>query len=449
MATSTASVTSTGVAPLTAEPVSRTSAVTPRTGVNVARPWDPWLLLPIACLLGLGVVMVYSASIGVADMRFEDPSRFLRTHLAHVGLGVVMLVIGMSINYQRHKQVVHWILGVSALLLLLTLFVGINRGRSTRWLNLGVFELQAAEVAKLSFVIWLAYSLEKKLTRMETFVVGWLPHLMVCFLLMGLCFAQPDLGTCIVLAVVLFGMLWVAGSRASYVFAMALAVVPVVIYAIAGSSGRMKRVMAWLNPWEDRYGAGYQTVSALTSLASGGVSGLGLGNGRQKMGFLTQGWTDFIFSSIGEELGLIGTMAVALAFGVIMWRGFRAARLAPDHYGRFLAFGITLLVGIQATFNMGVAVGLVPTKGLNLPLVSGGGSSMLMTCLALGILLNVSRFAESPGAFAPLPVRRKVRKKKPAAQARKPHKPAVRKPKKPISQRQSGVRPFTRPGGDG
>ncbi len=425
--------------------VTRTS--TSSTVVNLERPWDPWILLPTFLLLGLGIVMVYSASVGVADMRFDDPTRFLRGHLKHVAVGFVALIAGMALNYQTHRKLVYWILAISSLLLLATaLGFGITRGRSTRWLNLVVFELQPSEVAKLAFVIYMAYSLEKKLKRIEEFWIGWVPHLLVAALLMGLCIIQPDLGTCLVLAGVLLTMLWVAGSRAVYAFGLFTVFLPLFAFYVFGSSGRYKRIMAWLDPWEDRYGAGFQVANSLTSLASGGLGGLGLGAGRQKMGFLTQGWTDFMFSSIGEELGLVGTLVVALLFGLLIFRGLRASRRAPDYFGRFLAFGLTVLIGGQAVFNMAVSVGMVPTKGLNLPLVSGGGSSLVMSMLAIGILLNVSRYAESPGAFQRDDGTKKRKKpKKPKAQKKKAA--AKKKPRKPITQRESGVRPFVPPKG--
>ncbi len=411
-------------------------------------PYDVWILVAAMGLLGVGVVMVYSASVGVADMRFDDPNRYLRAHLRHIFVGLIALVVGISVNYQVYKRHVYWILGFSLLLMLLTVGgLGINRGHSTRWIGTGAFEFQPSELAKLAFVIYLAYSLEKKLARMEKFLIGWAPHLLVYLLFMGLCLAQPDLGTCIVMGAVLFAMLWVAGSKSSYVFGLSFVAIPLVAQYIALSSQRIARVITWLDPWSDRYGAGFQTVNSLTSLASGGISGLGLGMGRNKMGFLTQGWTDFIYASIGEELGLIGCCVVIALFGTLLWRGFRAAWKAPDKFGRFLAFGITVLICVQATFNMGVAVGLVPTKGLNLPLLSGGGSSMVMTLFAIGVLINVSRFAETPGAWRPLVAKGPRKSRRSPSGGDKPKRKRSTKKRKPITQRDSGVVPFARPSG--
>lgn len=416
--------------------------------VETQRPFDVSILVCVMCLVGLGIVMVYSASIGVADMRFDDPNRYLRSHLKHAFLSVLALCAGLSLNYQVYRRHVYAILGVSLFLLTLTVLgFGINRGHSTRWIGPSFFQFQPSELAKLAFVIYLAYSLEKKLTRMETFAIGFLPHLLVCVMMMILCLAQPDLGTCILLGMVMFSMLFVGGTRVSYIALVLMIAIPAAAGYIARSSRRLGRVLSWVDPWADRFESGYQTVNALTSLGSGGIFGMGLGEGRQKMGFLTQSWTDFIFSSIGEELGLLGTGIVLLLFVVLCARGFRAAWRAPDKFGRYLAFGITVLIGAQAAFNMAVAVGLLPTKGLNLPFVSGGGSSLLVTCFAAGILLNISRYAESPEAYRPL---RKVRKpRKRALTLPRRSKAAPKKPRRAISQKSSGARPFVRPTGGG
>jgi cell division protein FtsW len=417
----------------------------------VERPYDVWLLFSMMSLLGIGIVMIYSASIGVADMRFDDPNRFLRGHLRHVGVAMLAFIAATLFNYQQYRRHVYRILGVSVVLLVLTVAgLGINRGNSTRWIGFGFMEFQPSELAKLAFVIYLAYSLEKKLSDMRTFAIGFLPHLLVCMGLMLLCLMQPDLGTCILLGIVMLAMLYVGGTKIGFLVGIFFAAVPVVAQYIALSSNRMGRVLSWLDPWQDRFDTGFQTVNALTSLGSGGIWGRGLGAGRQKMGFLTQGWTDFIFSSIGEELGLVGCSVVVVLFAVFCWRGFRAAWKAPDRFGRYLAFGVTALIGSQAAFNMAVAVGLLPTKGLNLPFVSGGGSSLVVTCFAAGILLNISRFAEAPSTWEPLTVERKPKRQDQAKAMKKAKRKAddkeqKRKTKKPVSQSDRGVVPFPRP----
>jgi cell division protein FtsW len=396
----------------------------------VERPFDVWILFSVMMLLGLGAVMVYSASIGVADMRFGDPSRFLRTHSLHLAVSLVAFLVGMTLNYQVYRRYAYHILGFSVFLMVLVVAgLGETRHHSTRWLKFGPVDFQPSELAKLAFIIYLAYSLEKKLEDMRTLAIGFLPHLLVCTVFIFLCLMQPDLGTCLLLGGVLFCMLFVGGTRITYIVGVILVAVPLVVGYIARSSNRMGRVMSWLDPWADRLATGYQTVNALVSLGSGGLTGLGLGNGRQKMGFLTQGWTDFVFASIGEELGLIGCACVILLFLMLCWRGFRAAWRAPDRFGRYLAFGIVTLIGIQAAFNMAVAVGLLPTKGLNLPFVSGGGSSLIVSCFSAGVLINISRFAEQPSTWQPLdPKRRKTRAKKEKPSSHRKQRPKQRKP---------------------
>ena len=339
------------------------------------RHYDMGLMVCAMALLGFGCVMVYSASIGVAHIKMSDSAVYLKKHLVHLFIGLAIMGVAIMVGYHNYRRYVYAILGVSLVLLVLVVAgLGITRGHSTRWIGMGFFEFQPSELAKLAFVIYLAYSLEKKLQRIDSFSIAFVPHVVMCGIMILLCLAQPDLGTCLLLAAVMFVMLFVGGTRVSYIAGLSFVGVWLAVGFIANSPNRLGRIGSWLNPWEDRYAAGYQIVNALTSLGSGGLTGLGLGEGRQKMGFLIQGWTDFIFSSVGEELGLIGSILVVGAFSFMCWRGFVIARRAPDSFGRFLAFGITCLIGGQAAFNMGVAVGIVPTKGLNLPLVSGGVS---------------------------------------------------------------------------
>ncbi len=415
---------------------------------HAPRPYDAGLLLAVLALVGLGIVMVYSASVGVADMRFGDPTKYLRQHLRHVALAMVALMLGMSIPYTRWRTWVYpTLLGAIAMLVAVLAGAGINRGYSSRWLNLYVLEFQPSEVAKLAFVIYLAYSLEKKHERLRSFLIGFLPHLIVCGVLAGLCLFQPDLGTCIVLAGVMFAMLWVAGTKSAYTVGL-VTVAAWLAFIYLQNSARWKRVGAWLDPYSDRYGSGFQVVNSLISIGSGGTEGMGLGMGRQKMGFLTQGFSDFMFSSIGEELGLIGCAAVIAIFGYILWRGYRVAVRAPDHLGRYLAFGVTVLICFQATFNMSVSVGFLPTKGLNLPFVSGGGSSLMVTAFAIGILLNVSRYAGAPQhrlreALGSMRLSMRTRQDVESRATK------ATKERKPIKQRDSGIQPFVRPSNGG
>ncbi len=375
----------------------------PHAMASIERPFDVTMLVTIAMLMGFGVVMVYSASVGVADMTYGDPLRFLKSHLLHLMVGVVAFAVGMGLNYQFYRRLVYPLLMLGMGLLVLTWAFGEVRGNARRWIELGPLDFQAAELVKVAFVIYLAYSLEKKIEEMVSWTTSYLPHLVVGGAFMTLLVIQPDLGSALLLGAVLVAMQVVAGTRWTNVVATIFLAVPLGLGYITAS--RATRWEAWVgNPWDVRDGAGYQPVQALMSIGSGGWHGLGLGAGRQKMGFLTQSHTDFIYATVGEELGFIGCGLVIGLFCLLCWRGYRAAWKAPDRFGRYLAFGFTTLFGVQAFVNMAVATTLLPTKGLNLPFVSGGGTSMLFSCFAAGVLLNISRYAEAPSTWRPMSV---------------------------------------------
>jgi cell division protein FtsW len=254
------------------------------------------------------------------------------------------------------------------------------------------FNIQPAELAKLVFVIFLAYSLDKKGERIRSFTVAFIPHLMVLGVLILLCLSQPDFGTSLILVMLMFAMLFVAGTRMAYISLFVSVGGFLVFQAIASNSMRLGRVMMWLDPWGHRSDGGYQMVNSLIAIGSGGLTGQSLGFGGQTLtGYLPEGHTDFILSVLAEQLGFVGVLVVITLFGLLISRGIATALAARDDFGRFLAFGITLLVGLQAMINMLVAVALIPTKGLTLPFVSYGGSSMLVCCFSVGILLAIGR----------------------------------------------------------
>ena len=308
-----------------------------------------------------------------------------------------MMTLGMCLNYRQLRKWVYPLLliSIASLALLLVPGLGTTVGRSTRWFRLPFFSFQPSEAAKFAFIVWLAYSLEKKHYKIKSFSVGVLPHLMVLGLIMVLCLAQPDLGTCVVLAGIVVSLLFVAGTKVSYLAALFFTGIPILINLIANNSMRFKRILAFLDPWEHRSGVGYQAVNSLVAFGSGGIKGMGLGASRQKFGYLPEVQTDFIFPIIGEELGLIGVVAVLGLLIYLVCRGLAIAWNAKDDFGRYLAFGITMLFALQSIINIGVALSLLPTKGLTLPFVSFGGSSLLVNAFAAGVLLNIS-LAEDP-----------------------------------------------------
>lgn len=364
-------------------------------------PVDLWLAAATLGLVTIGLVMVYSASIGPSDARIGDPEYYLVRHAINVGIGMAALVFGMLVPYRTWRKLAYPALLGSIALLVLLLFVGKTYGNSTRWLDVGITNVQPSELAKFGFIVYLARSIADKTERMKRFSVGFLPHVLVLLVIMVLSLAQPDLGTCIILALLMVMMLFVAGTRMSFILALAFVSAPIVARLIATSSARMDRILAFIDPWSYRFDEGFQTVNALTAFGSGGATGVGLGAGPQSIGgFLPEAESDFILPIIGEELGFVGVTVVLALFLVLTVRGVTLAWRVRDDFGRFLAFGLTMLVGVQASINAAVAVGLLPTKGLTLPLVSFGGSSLMVSLLTIGVLLNVSRAASAPDPLA-------------------------------------------------
>ena len=354
--------------------------------------YDIALLFLTFALIGIGLVMLYSSSSILAQQRFGDSMYFLKKQVLFALLGLGVLIVCKNLPYAVYRRLVYVILGVSLLSLIIVLFpeVGHRVGGARRWLRFGPVSVQPAEFAKLALIIYVSYSLAKKKELVKAFFVGYLPHLMVCAVFIGLVVRQPDLGTAVILGVLVFLMLFVAGVRLRYLFATCLLTFPLLALAITQTDYRLKRLLAFLNPWRDPSDTSFQLIHSLLALGSGGPSGVGLGSGQQKLFYLPEPHTDFILAVIGEETGLVGVSLVLMLYALLVYRGIRIAQKAPDSYGTYLAFGLTLVIGLQALINGAVVMGVLPTKGLPLPLISYGGSSLLTTLAALGILMNIS-----------------------------------------------------------
>jgi cell division protein FtsW len=361
--------------------------------------FDPLLLCSVLSLVSLGLVMVYSASAVMAQDKLGDSLYFLNRQLVAAGMGVVAMAVGMKVGWRRLARLAYPLLLVTLVLLVLVLIPGIGTtaGGARRWIRLLGFGLQPAEVAKAAWVVYLSYSLAKKREKVASFSVGFLPHLLLCGLLVGLCMLQPDFGSSVLLVFLLFALLFAAGTKVSYLVGSVLLALPLAYAAVATSPYRMKRVLAFLDPWAHRHDIGYQVAESLMSIGSGGLTGLGLGDGRQKLFFLPEAHTDFIFAIIGEELGLMGVVLLVSLYGIVIWRGIRASLAAPEAFGTYLGLGLTSIIAFQATVNMCVAMGLLPTKGLTLPFVSYGGTSLVVLMGAAGVLLSLSASAEGAG----------------------------------------------------
>lgn len=360
---------------------------------------DGPLLAAVLVLVGLGVVMVAASSGSASLAQSGDALGILKRQMLYAGLGTVALAVGAGVDPTLLERRARPILAVALVLLVLVLIPGIGHvaGGARRWIQLGPLGFQAGEVAKLAVVIFLAASLARKQPeRLQSFRLGVLAPFAVPAVAMGLLLLEPDFGTSVLIAVVTFLMLFVGGARVGYLAGLLALAVPLATLAVSTSAYRMRRVMAFLEPWEHRYDIGYQITESLMTLGSGGALGLGLGESKQRLFFLPAAHTDFIFAVLGEELGFVGVALVIACFGVIGWRALRAALVARAAFLSLLIVGLTSLLLVQASFNIAVVLGLVPTKGITLPFVSAGGSSLLASMFLAGLLMRAVADADAP-----------------------------------------------------
>jgi cell division protein FtsW len=361
---------------------------------------DKTLFLATMLLVGASVVMVYSASAVQALDKSQSPYFFLLKQLAWATIGVLLMLGAMRIDYHEYRRpaLIWALLGVTvAALLAVFLFPPINNTK--RWLMLGVISLQPSELAKLVAVFFAAAVLDRRMHRINEIGYAVLPIAVVTLGLAGLIVTEPDFGTAVVLILVITAVVFAAGLRYRYLLGTVLILAPTALGLILSSGYRRRRLMAWLDPGRDPLKDGWQLWQSLIAVGSGGTFGKGIMAGVQKVFYIPEPHNDFIFAVIGEELGLIGTTVILVAFLVIAWRGLRTALVAPDRFGTLLALGLTAMVAVQALVNISVVIGLLPTKGIPLPFVSNGGSSLLINLVGMGILLNISQ-QSSPVAAA-------------------------------------------------
>jgi cell division protein FtsW len=355
---------------------------------------DNVLFIATILLVALSLVMVYSASAPIAMSRYGQASFFLIKQAMWAALGLPMLWILMKVDYRTYREPVFiWsCLGLVTLALVAVLFSSpVNNAR--RWFGLAGLGVQPSEFAKLSCIVFIAAILERRMHRIDDLKYSLLPIGLVIAALVGLILLEPDFGTAMSLLLIAAAMVFAAGLHYQYVIGAFLAAIPAVYIIAIGAPYRRRRLLSFLNPWDDPLGDGFQIIQSLIAVGTGGVWGRGLMNGVQKLFYLPEPHTDFIYSVISEELGLVGATAVILCFGIITWRGMRAALRAPDSFGAFLAIGLTTMIAVQALVNISVVLGLMPTKGMPLPFVSQGGSSLLVNLIGMGMLLNVSQHA--------------------------------------------------------
>ena len=366
---------------------------------------DVWLFGVVLALVFLGVVIVYSASAIIAADRFGDPFFFLKKQLFWAFLGGGLLWAALRLDYRRLERLVVPLLVVSIALLVLVLLPPFGQAinGTRRWFRIGPLSFQPVELAKFALVLYLASFLTRRGEAIRSFWQGLFPILLVAGTMALLTFVQPDLGNSLALVVLTLVLAYLAGARVKHMAWVAAAALPLVALAVALKPYRWRRMVTFVNPWDDPQGSGFQIIQSFLALGSGGLTGRGLGGSKQKLFYLPEPYTDFIFAIVGEELGLLGALGVIALFAVLIWRGLRVGLRAPDPFGSYLALGLTVMLATQTLVNLGVVMGALPTKGLPLPFVSFGGSALLMTMFSAGVLLNISQHATGGAAWEESP----------------------------------------------
>ncbi len=352
---------------------------------------DLVLFTIVMILAGLGLVMVLSASSVIGFEAEQDPFHFFRRQAIWLGLGVVILVVTMNIDYHLYKKLALPGLMVAFLLLLLVLWIGQDIGGARRWISLGFFNLQPSEVAKLAMVNFAAVYIANKGRKIRRLFSGLVPILVILAGMFGLIVLEPDFGTAVALVATTMMMLFSGGAYLGHLLLLAIGAGAGMYQLALGWSYRWRRITAFLDPWADPMDTGWNVIQSLLAVGSGGLLGVGLGNSRQKFSYLPEHHTDFIYAILAEELGFIGAIAVVLLYALLVWRGFAIGLRARDTYGSLLAVGLTTLLAFQAMLNIGVATGSVPVTGIPLPFISYGGSALMTAMASAGVLLNISR----------------------------------------------------------
>jgi len=354
--------------------------------------FDNTFFLAVLILMSIGIIMVFSSSSLIALKRYDDGYYFLKKQALFAFVGIMFLIKFMRIDYRFWKNKAYFILGISLLLLTAVLIPGVGTevGGARRWLRIFGFSFQPSELAKLALIIFMAYSLDKKEKYIKSFSIGFLPHVVLTGVLFSLILLEPDFGTGVMIVLLVFVLLFAGGIRISYLIGTGMVAAAGFILLILCTGYRLKRLTVFWDPWSDPQGSGYHIIQSLLAFGSGGFLGMGLGNGRQKLFYLPEPHTDFILSVIGEELGLIGIFVILVLFFLLLNSGIMISLKARDRFGTYLGLGITSFIGIEALINMGVVMGLLPTKGSTLPFVSYGGTSLVVKLIAVGIMLNIA-----------------------------------------------------------
>lgn len=360
--------------------------------VAVQQPFDVYLFFTTLLLVLIGIMMIFSSSAILAKERFGDTYYFLKKELIFFVIGFIALFVCKSISYKRYAKWIYPMLGVTLFLMLLSFIPGLSHSAkgATRWIRIAGFTIQPSELTKIVIVIFVAYLSAKKGERIKEFTKGFLPIMALAGFYILLILMQKDLGSAFVLGSVIFLMLFVAGTRMKYLIGLALITTPVLYFSIFSVAFRKRRILAFLDPWKYKLDYGFQIIQSFVAFKSGGLSGVGLGESKQKLFYLPEAHTDFIFSVVGEEFGMLGVLFIISLFLFFVIRGLKIALKTKDPFGMYLALGLTTLIGLEAFINFGVVMGVLPTKGLALPFISYGGTSLIASLIAVGMILNVS-----------------------------------------------------------
>lgn len=346
---------------------------------------DLWIFYIVLTLMAFGIIMVYSSSAFYAEKFRQDHLFYLKKQLLWVFTGIIIMMTAYKFPYEKFQQK-SWIFIVISFLLLVFLLIT-HRGR---WIGAGFFHIQVADIARLSIILFFADSLSRKEQYLSSYTQGFIPHLFYVFLFAGLIVLQPDFSSAFMLSAIAIAMMFISPIPIKFFLSLSVLFIPLAVMIIKSSSYKLARITGFLNPESDVLGKGYQIIQSLISLGAGGITGRGFAQSNQKLFFLPEAHTDFIFSIIGEEWGFVGTSFVVLLFAILAYRGILIIKKVPDKYSKYLAFGLTANIIFYALINMMVAVHLAPPTGLPLPFISYGGSSLLTCCLSIGLLLNIS-----------------------------------------------------------
>lgn len=385
--------------PMTPRPPAESRAVVNVAPVprNTAPPrdffstFDFHLFLPVLLLAGIGVVMVYSASSALALKKFGADTYFLKKQVIFAFTGIFLLLAAYRVPIRTLRHLTYPLVALALILLFAVHIptIGFSAGGATRWLHLGPFSFQPAEFARFVLVLYLAYSLSRKEAQLDDFYIGFLPHLIILGIFSFLILLQPDFGSVVILGALTWIMMFMGGVPVKHLGTSLLVLFPAVYVFLVVESYRIERITSFFDPWQYAKDGGYQLIHSLMAFGSGGIWGKGLGQGYQKLFYLPEPHTDFIFSVIGEELGLVGVLFILVLYGIIVYKGVKIALNTPDMFASLLAGGITFALALQVCVNTGVALALLPTKGLTLPFLSYGGTSLLLNMIAVGVLMKI------------------------------------------------------------